>query len=101
MARDDASGENPSDRPRYWQSPIRSRNSPLGSTPPSRSDWERLPDDPNPAQDLGYQLEDWDAFSVDDAVGSLLFLPRDEELLRTDAFVVADASAVCLLKDHR
>ena len=64
--------------------------------PLSRYDWERLPADPDPAVDLGYDVVDWDCFEAESAGGnSIMFLPRDPELLRDEAFVVAHERAVC------
>ena len=64
--------------------------------PLSRYDWERLPADPDPAADLGYDVADWDVFEAGDAgKGHLMYLPRDPDLLRDEAFVVAHERVIC------
>ena len=64
--------------------------------PLNRYDWERLPADPDPTTDLGYDVADWDAFEAGDAgTGYRMYLPRDPELLRDEAFVIAHERIVC------
>ena len=64
--------------------------------PLSRYDWERLPADPDPKVDLGYDVVDWDAFEAgNEGESHLMFLPRDPELLRDDAFVIVDERVGC------
>lgn len=64
--------------------------------PLTRYGWERLRADPDPVADLGYDVADWDAFEARGAgEGYLMYLPRDPELLRGEAFVVADERIVC------
>lgn len=68
----------------------------------ARSDtgWESVPRDPNP-EDLDYELDDWEVIRArKDGRGHLMFLPEHEELLREEAFVVADADSVCDVVDR-
>ena len=68
----------------------------------SREDWERLRIDPDPETDLGYRSRDWEVLSVDANSGARrLFLPADEDQLRDDAFIVADETALCDVRDCR
>jgi hypothetical protein len=67
-----------------------------------QADWESLAADPDVEQDLGYDLDEWEAIEARTAESDcLMFLPTDEELLREDAFVVAATGDVCNLLDHR
>ncbi len=62
----------------------------------SRSRWEQVPADPDLEGDLGYEIDEWDVIRARrDGRGRLMFLPQDKELLRDDAFILADADAVC------
>ena len=57
--------------------------------------------DPDPEDDLGYDPLEWDVVSTDTAGREqLLFLPADEDALHEDAFIVADADAVCDLVEQ-
>ena len=65
----------------------------------TQRDWKHVPDDPDPEEDLGYELIDLDVVSTSDGgPPRLLVLPQDENLLREQAFIVADESAVCDLE---
>lgn len=70
--------------------------------PASRTDWERLPADPE-ARDLGYPQLDLEVVRAParDGSGQLLFLPKDEDMLKDDAFIVADGAVVCDLDRYR
>ena len=101
MARDDPSGDTAPDRTRYRQSSFVPRESSANSSrPATRRDWERLPADPDLDRDLGYRIANWEAFCANDEDDNVLFLPDDEELLKTDAFLVADANSVCYVSDR-
>jgi len=66
------------------------------------SDWESLSADPDPEADLGYVGTEWDVIRTTQKERShLLFLPQDEQLLRQEAFVIADESAVVDIATHR
>ena len=58
-------------------------------------DWENVPDDPDPADDLGYEDVELDLIPTT-AAGSdrMLVLPTDEEILADDAFLIVDQLSV-------
>ncbi|SIR19632.1 hypothetical protein SAMN05421858_1782 [Haladaptatus litoreus] len=63
--------------------------------------WKRLPADPDLEGDLGYEIDEWDVIRAsDNDKGRLMFLPKDEEMLRDDAFILAEASSVCNVEDR-
>lgn len=65
-----------------------------------RDEWEDQADDPEPA-DLGYEMVDFEVLCArKSGTKRLMFLPDDEELLRRDAFIVADVDAVVDLEDR-
>ncbi|WP_132060428.1 hypothetical protein [Halorussus amylolyticus] len=62
--------------------------------------WQNVPRDPEP-EDLGYALADWEVIRArNDGRGHLMFLPDNEDLLREEAFIVADACSVCNVADR-
>ena len=73
----------------------------LAAEPFSRAEWEQLPTDPDPVENLGYDRVDWEEFAALDGTDQVMFLPADEDVLREDAFVVADRQAVCDLAEQR
>jgi hypothetical protein len=60
----------------------------------TREEWEHLPADPKLEGDFGYRLGEWEEYSTLDGSEALMFLPNDEDLLREDAFVVADEESL-------
>lgn len=62
--------------------------------PTSRSEWERLPDDPDLERDLGYVLASLSVVRTENGNGHYLFLPEDEQDIRDEAFIIADDTAV-------
>lgn len=73
----------------------------MSSTPTTHAEWERQPDDPDPERDLGYRIIE--LRSVEARSGGkehLLFLPEDEEMLRSEAFIVADPDTVLQLEEQ-
>ena len=60
-------------------------------------DLELLPRNPDPESDLGYQLLELDVLHSSDGE-NVLVLPSDEDLLRENAFIVADPDVVCELE---
>lgn len=70
------------------------------NTRASRERWRDVPRDPTP-EDLGYAIADWEVIRAQkDDRGHLMFLPENEEMLRDEAFIVADACSVCDLDDR-
>lgn len=69
---------------------------PMSSTPVG---WWDVSQDPDPAGDLGYDLIDLDVIRTETGGRpQVLLLPSDEDLLREDAFLVADEESVCDLE---
>ncbi len=67
----------------------------------SRQEWESLRMDPDAAEDLGYESTELDIVSVERSDrDQRLFLPADEDALHENAFIVADADAVCDLVEQ-
>lgn len=67
----------------------------------SNSEWEDLPTDPDLERNLGYELIDLDVIRAETDSDVLVFLPQDEDLLRDDAFILADERSVCDVVGHR
>lgn len=66
----------------------------------TRSDWERLAADPDPVGDLGYDASEWDVVEANNDSGQLIFLPTEDDLLKDDAFIVADPASVCDVRER-
>lgn len=60
--------------------------------PTSRETWERLPPDPDTQTHLGYDLAEWECVETTDGSDMQILLPADSEMVRDDAFIVADRS---------
>jgi hypothetical protein len=57
--------------------------------------WWDVGQNPDPNDDLGYELVDLDVIRHDPGRrDQVLVMPTDEEMLRDDAFLVADADAL-------
>lgn len=65
-----------------------------------RRDWEQLPENPDPRTDLGYDPLDLEVFETE-VDEKLMILPRDEEMVGEDAFVVATADSLADLDANR
>lgn len=70
--------------------------------PQSMSDaWRELPPNPDPLDDLGYDLIELDFIPTSTSGGEeVLVLPTDEDMLREDAFMVVDRESVMELSDQ-
>jgi hypothetical protein len=67
--------------------------SPAKSTEESDANWWDVGEHPDPHDDLGYELVDLDVIHHDQGRrDQVLVLPADEDMLRDDAFLVADAT---------
>lgn len=64
-------------------------------------DWEAVPTDPDPERDLGYRMLDWDVVRTSNGSENLIFLPKDDDMLRDDAFIIVDPSLVCNVDARR
>ena len=69
-------------------------------SPFSRNQWEKLPADPDLQTDLEYSTTDWEVIETLDNSNQVIFMPEDEELLKDDAFIVADERITCDLGKH-
>ncbi|PSQ46988.1 hypothetical protein BRD15_07935 [Halobacteriales archaeon SW_6_65_15] len=70
------------------------------NTQTGRKDWQEVPRDPRP-EDLGYDVADWEVVRArKDDRGHLMFLPENEDMLRDEAFIVADTGSVCDVIDR-
>jgi hypothetical protein len=66
----------------------------------AEGDWREVPRDPDP-EDLGYEIDDWEVIRArKDERGHLMFLPEEEDMLREEAFIVADNASVCDVVDR-
>jgi hypothetical protein len=66
----------------------------------SRNDWESLPSNPDPGEDLDYRISDWESFHTADNTDQIIYMPDDESLLKEDAFIVAEEAVLCELDDY-
>ncbi|MFW5973834.1 MAG: hypothetical protein ACOCPZ_00435 [Natrialbaceae archaeon] len=63
--------------------------------------WDRATLDPDPIRDLGYEIAEWDARWVSYRGGDrAVFVPTVEDDFERDAYIVADAAAVCDPLEH-
>lgn len=61
------------------------------------SEWDDLPADPHPAEDLGYEMEELTV--IESATDSkYIFLPADESQLGEEEFIVVNETALCELE---
>lgn len=70
-----------------------------GERPATRREWERVPADPDPRTDLGYDPMDLEVMEAGDRPDDLVVLPRDEEVLRDEAFIIVGQRGVRDLGD--
>jgi len=54
----------------------------------TRSEWENVPIDPDPTDELGYEWGELDIITAADDKEKLVVLPEDEEMIREDAFII-------------
>lgn len=65
-------------------------------------DWEAVPENPDPEQDLGYSGDEWDCFPIEQRGDEhRLFLPPEEEHVWQEEFIIAEVELVCELEDAR
>ena len=65
----------------------------------SKSEWEQVPEDPDPHENLGYELEELTVIRSE-TNDQYVFLPAEESHLLEEAFIVATADALSDLKRH-
>jgi len=63
----------------------------------SKSEWEQVPEDPDPHENLGYELEELTVIRSE-TNDQYVFLPAEESHLLEEAFIVATADALSELK---
>ena len=65
-------------------------------------DWRNVPEDPDPATDLGYEAVELDLIpTTAEGTDRVLVLPTDEEMLADDAFLIADEVSMLELATMR
>lgn len=62
-------------------------------------EWQEAPSDPDP-QDLGYEIIQWKRIPASDG-DNIIFLPKNRETLREDAFLILGEEALCDLVKRR
>lgn len=63
------------------------------------SAWESVPENPDLAEDLGYLLLELEFISSATGRDQVIVLPKDETLLKEDAFLVTDSSGIADLDE--
>ena len=63
----------------------------------SKTEWEQVPEDPDPHENLGYELEELTVIKSE-TNDQYDFLPSEESHLLDDAFIVATADALVQLR---
>lgn len=59
----------------------------------SKAEWERVPEDPDPHENLGYELEELTVIRSE-TNDQYVFLPAEESHLLEEAFIVATADTL-------
>lgn len=57
--------------------------------------WEAVDSDPDLAEDLGYDLETLDVLVTSNSDKKVMVLPRAEEWVEEDAYLIADYELAC------
>jgi len=63
--------------------------------------WEAVSSDPDPKEDLGYDLQPLSVITVGERDEQCMILPSDSDHLADDEFMVADPDVVCDLHERR
>jgi len=63
--------------------------------------WESAASDPDPHHDLGYELGRLEVVELGDEGTQYMFLPTERELVRDEAFIIADPGSICRLEECR
>jgi hypothetical protein len=61
----------------------------------TRSQWEDIPSDPDIRADFGYEVTRWETIDTATDSNQIIFMPQNEELIKDDAFIVANESDLC------
>jgi hypothetical protein len=59
-----------------------------------KSEWDEAPVDPDPRQNLDYDLQDWEVIAPENGRDHFVMLPSDEAQLREEAFIIVAESNV-------
>jgi len=59
----------------------------------SKTEWEQVPEDPDPHENLGYEIEELTVIRSE-TNDQYVFLPAEESHLLEEAFIVAAADAL-------
>ena len=59
----------------------------------SKSEWDQVPEDPDPHENLGYELEELTVIRSE-TNDQFVFLPAEESHLLEEAFIVAEADSL-------
>ncbi len=65
------------------------------------TEWADVPTDPDSRRNLGYKLRDWEVLRPSNGSDQVVFLPEDEEMLRSEAFVIVEQDGLCSLEQRR
>jgi hypothetical protein len=63
--------------------------------------WEEVSSNPDPEEDLGYDLQALSIITVGNEDEQCMVLPTDSDHLENDEFLVADPKLVCDLHERR
>lgn len=63
--------------------------------------WEEVSDNPDLARDLGYLLLELEVIASNTGQDQVIILPKDESLLKEDAFIVSASDDIVELERHR
>ena len=59
----------------------------------SKSEWDQVPEDPDPHENLGYELEELTVIRSE-TNDQFVFLPAEESHLLEEAFIVVEADSL-------
>ena len=63
----------------------------------SDTEWQEVPEDPDPNQDLGYEIEELTVIESS-ADSQLIFLPEHDSQFKAEEFIVASESSLVTLE---
>lgn len=73
----------------------------LGVNETAIETWEQVSSNPDPEEDLGYDLQALSIIAVGETNEQCMVLPTDSDHLEDDEFMVADPDLVCDLHEER
>lgn len=67
----------------------------------AKSEWEHQPADPDPNDDLDYEMIDWMCVEAEQQGREYkMFLPEEEEMLAEDEFILVERELVSYLSEN-